>query len=520
MNGTVAIYTRTSLEDYDKSHQLLDQSCSIVNQKLLIHSFINENTELSAMQQIEYADDGFTGTNFDRPSFQEMLEAARQGQIQCIVVKDLSRLGRSYLEVGDYLERIFPSIGIRFISVTDGYDSRAFKGATGGLDIAFRNFIYDSYSRDLSAKVKSAMQVRMEKGKFVNHPPYGYLKSSTDKHQLLPDPETAPIVQEIFQMALEGKKTSETAKELNRRRVPTPLQYKQHKIKADCQDRALMWSHSMVLNILKNYKYTGAMVNHTRESRTLRDRTQRRTSAGEWIITEGAHEALVTKEEFETVQKCLYQPAKGKRQPQGAKDNVFFCGCCGRKLRKTHGRDTYFSCNTPMYQENAACAGIRWSKTALESALLPVYRTQLRLLGEQATAVNHQAPLPDLHTLIEKLAQLEASIQHCDSLKMQLFEEFHDGKLDRNAFLAKKQAVAQRQSLLRTEYAQCQEQHIQQVREVGQQQREQAHPVAPLSESVQPEETELEKMYAAIERVIVFDNQHIEVRWKLPLCFT
>jgi len=370
----IAVYLRTSLEDYGKAHRLLDQSFSVVNQRALIRAFLAEHEEFRDVEVVEYIDDGYTGTNTNRPRFQDLLQDVKDGKVGVIVVKDLSRLGRSYLEVGDYLERVFPLAGVRVITITDGYDSNQFVGTTGGMDVTFRNFIYDSYSKDLSTKVLSAMRVRMEKGKLVNHTPYGYMKSPEDKHVMIPDPDTAPVVKEIFHMILEGSTTAQVATSLNDRKIPTPLQYKQHKIKPACQDRELLWTHITVVNILHNYKYTGAMVNHTRESRHLRDNNQRRTLPEEWIITENTHQPLVSKEDFTRANAMLRHPQKTERATGKGGDCVFYCGYCGRKLQKTYGTDVYFSCTTPSYQTDAVCKGLRWSKSELEEALAPMYR--------------------------------------------------------------------------------------------------------------------------------------------------
>ena len=336
---------------------------------------------------------------------------------------------------------------------------------------------------------------------------------------MIPDPETAPIVQEIFQMILAGKKTSEVARELNRRKILTPLQYKRHKIKPSCQGKELMWTHYMVLNILQNYKYTGAMVNHTRENRMLRDRNQRRTSAEEWVITEGAHEALVSKEDYEAAQMHLRHPAKYERASKSAKDNVYFCGCCGRKLHKTYGNDTYFSCGAPMYREGAACTGVRWSKTSLETALLPVYRTQLKLLGEQTIEMEEQSKRPDLRSFVKKMAQLEKSIHYCDQQKVQLFEDLHDGKIDREAFKVQKQMLVQQQEEFRREYEVCEIQYFKEKQNAEQRQQEQDRLLKYLSGDGLPDDAAIDKMYSAIERVLVFDNEHIEVRWKFEDLF-
>ena len=210
--NTLAVYLRTSLEDYEKAHRLIDQSCSILNQRKVIRDYIAEHADMQALRPIEYIDDGFTGTNTDRPRFRDMVCDVEAGLVGCVIVKDLSRFGRSYLDVGDYLERVFPACGVRLVAVTDHYDSAKLVGTTGGLDVAFRNFIYESYSKDLSVKVRSAMRTRMERGKFVNHTPYGYAKDLRDKHLMVPDPQTAPVVREIFRMILCGKSTTDTAK--------------------------------------------------------------------------------------------------------------------------------------------------------------------------------------------------------------------------------------------------------------------------------------------------------------------
>ena len=381
MTDTPAAYLRTSLEDFNRAHGLADQSQSISNQRKVILEYVQHNPEFSEVQIREFIDDGLTGTNTDRPQFQAMIEAARRGEVKCIIVKDLSRFGRNYLDVGDYLEHIFPFLGVRVIAVNDGYDSKQYEGKTGGMDIAFRNFMYENYSRDLSIKVRSAMHSRMKKGRFVNHVPYGYQKAPGDKHLMVPDPNTAPIVREIFQSIIRGKSTSQIAKELNTRGVLTPLAYKQHRLKPACQNRELMWSHITVLNILKNDKYTGVMTNHTRERRYMRDKNQRRVPREEWIITENTHEALVTKEEFDAAHAMIREVKRPERKSPPACDTVFYCGHCGRKLRKSHGLDTYFACDTQLYQENATCSNIRWSKTDLEAVMLPVYKAQLYLLG-------------------------------------------------------------------------------------------------------------------------------------------
>ena len=499
MAERLAAYYRTSLEDFNRAHGLANQSQSIENQRKVIMEYLRGSGELSTYSVLEFIDDGLTGTNTDRPQFQAMIEAARQGEVTCIVVKDLSRFGRNYLDVGDYLEHIFPFLGVRVI--------------------AFRNFMYENYSRDLSIKVRSAMQARMKEGRFVNHVPYGYHKHPSDKHQMVPDKETAPIVREIFLSIIAGKSTTQIAKELNSRGVLTPLEYKQHRLKPSCRERDLMWSHVTVLNILRNIKYTGVMTNHTRESRYMRDRNQRRVPQEEWIVTEGTHEAIVTKAEYEAAQAQIRTVKNYGRKPPDGSDSVFFCGHCGRKLRKSFGLDTYFACDTQLYQEQAACAGIRWSKTDLEAVLLPIYRTQLVLMGEQARnlqAAFQQQPKINWDNRLEKIDQ---EIARQNARKIQYYEEYRSGEMSRDLFSQRKTALADRISELQTERAKIEAERQREQEEQSERRAVQGEAEKYLSAFTVSGEAFKASMYDAIDRVTVFSNHHIEVRWKFEDLF-
>mgnify|MGYP002908626843 CR=1 FL=1 len=309
-----ALYCRLSRDD-----NLEGDSNSIQNQKLILQKYADEN----GFQNTRfYVDDGYSGTNFDRPDFAKMIECAKHGEISCIVVKDLSRFGRDYLEVGDYLEHIFPFLGIRFKSINDHYDSAKHEGKTIGMDIAFKNLIYDYYSKDLSKKVKSAMGMKQEKAKFVNTVPYGYKADPADKHHLIIDVETAPIVRRIFMEVIGGKSCTQIAKELNTEGIPTPAQYKAVSRKAS--SKKPQWTHRGLLTMIESVKYTGTMVNHTRESRFIRDKSQRRVPKEEWYIRENAHEAIVTKDEYEQAQEAIQRRRKFVRSSHDQSDRVYF----------------------------------------------------------------------------------------------------------------------------------------------------------------------------------------------------
>jgi len=194
MGNYLALYLRLSLEDMDvHGDSPKDESNSIQSQRAMLRNYVNAIPALADRPILEFVDDGYTGTNFDRPEFQKMMDRIRTGDVTCIVVKDLSRFGRNYLEVGDYLEHLFPFLGVRFIAINNHYDSQDYVGSTGGMDVAFRNLIYQRYSQDLSEKVKAAKHMKMAQGKHICGCPYGYKKKPGIKDQMFIDPEAGVV---------------------------------------------------------------------------------------------------------------------------------------------------------------------------------------------------------------------------------------------------------------------------------------------------------------------------------------
>lgn len=225
---SLGIYIRLSQADFDLAKKEgKTESESISHQRDLIQRYIQSNPEFAGMPQQEFFDDGFSGTNFDRPSFERMLDKIRIGEINCVIVKDFSRFGRNYIELGDYLERIFPFLGVRFISINDQYDSNDYKGTTGGLDVVMKNILYDYYSKDLSVKVSTAKRAKMKRGEYIGlvHVPFGLRKHPSIKNKLELDPEAAGIVRHVFELAINGMKTAEIAAQLNEEEVVTPGAY-------------------------------------------------------------------------------------------------------------------------------------------------------------------------------------------------------------------------------------------------------------------------------------------------------
>jgi len=262
-SNLVAIYLRLSEEDYDVTNGrdglLKEESDRIANQRKLIDNYLKKRNEFSRCQFKEYRDDGFPGTNFERPDFQKMLRDAESGKIDTIVFKDYSRLGRNFLGVGRYLEEILPELELRVISINDGYDSNNILETSEGISIPMRNLINDYYVKDLSKKVKSAIKSRQTRGQFISaYSIFGYKKASLDKHQLIIDEETAPIIKKIFQYALDGLNGTCIAKKLYELEILTPAWYSGQSKKRTYEiDQKSIWTSAKVMKILRDQRYTG-----------------------------------------------------------------------------------------------------------------------------------------------------------------------------------------------------------------------------------------------------------------------
>lgn len=259
----VVMYLRISNEDADMRETGKTESNSIAHQRWMLTDFIRNHPDLRDAELDELCDDGWSGKNFERPGMIELLEQVKRGKVQCIVVKDFSRFGRDYLTVGNYISRVFPFMGVRFISVNDNFDSTR-PGDIDSLDTSFKTLIYDLYSRELSQKVKAARKQRAEQGLFLSpFAPYGYVKDEKDKNRLVIDEPAAEVVRRIFQMTLDGCKSSQIAAALNREGIMTPMRYK-HNMGIDrkwpciCEDN--FWTDGSIGKILRDERYIGTVI--------------------------------------------------------------------------------------------------------------------------------------------------------------------------------------------------------------------------------------------------------------------
>lgn len=310
----LALYLRLSKEDGD----LVDESNSITNQRFILHNYIENKPEFEGLEVREYTDDGYTGKNFERPGMMRLLEAVKSGKIYGIIVKDLSRFGRNHIEVGDYIEKIFPLLDIRFISVNNQFDSAEYVGTTPDMDVTFENLMYDYFSEENSVKIKNDLRQKRRRGKFVAaHAPFGYMKSPQDHNQLVVDEETAQIVRLVFEKYIESGATADVARYLNSNDIPTPKEYMIQKgvIKRPAYEKEKkFWTSPIIRKILCNPIYIGNIQFHKFEVLEVGSKRYKCIPKSEWETCEGTHEGLVTKELFETANRMLSERGKTKKK--------------------------------------------------------------------------------------------------------------------------------------------------------------------------------------------------------------
>jgi len=299
---TIALYLRISNED---------TTGSITNQRALLREFVKKTPDLANCKTIEIIDDGHTGTNFARPGAQQLIEMAKAGLVQCIIVKDLSRFGRNYIEVGDFLEQKFPAWSVRFISIGDNYDSAR---QSNPLDSAFRNLIYQIYSQDLSVKCRTGKDSATKRGKIITtYPTFGYSKDENDRHKFVLDPIDAPIVKRVFDLAEQGNSIPAIAKILNADGTPTKQKSKHRKgftKNWGISNSNNHWTNAAVRSILQNECYTGKWIYGKTRTTRVGARTIKKVPRCEWLIVPNALPAIVTEEQFAAVQAKIKTTAK------------------------------------------------------------------------------------------------------------------------------------------------------------------------------------------------------------------
>lgn len=439
-NLTLAFYIRLSSEDEDLHKSGKAESNSVSNQRKLLLDFFNTYPGLKEYKLIEFCDDGFSGTNFERPRFMEMMQLVRSRKIHAIMVKDLSRFGRDYLEVGAYLELILPLFGTRFISVNDGFDSNDYIGTTGGVELALRNLINSLYSKDLSLKIKSANRTRNRRGEYWGGAAfYGYKLDPLDKHKLQIDENVSDIVVRIFTECIAGSSASQIAKRLNDDGVMSPAKYKHTRgalYNGRIVDKSSIWTATTVIRILKDERYTGKMISHKRESAGVNTKKMQALPPEEWIVVPGTHEAIISQEMFDEAKLAKTSRIKtvNKNTAGNRANNLFVCGHCGRKLQKSYGTQTHLFCLKAGVSSKSPCASIHESIDELQEYVLKVVNMMARVLVDRIAEikVNIDQEIPEVE---RKIAEAHRLLRKLQVGKLDLYEDYHQGKITRDKFI-------------------------------------------------------------------------------------
>lgn len=353
LNGidfNVGVYIRLSQEDKDKKYE--SNSESVINQKELLRGYV-KNNNFNLVK--EYVDDGYSGTDFERPGFQSLLEDINNKKINCVIVKDLSRLGRDHVMTGYYIETFFPENNIRFISILESYDS--FKNQASNDSSTFIIACNDYYSKQNSIKIRNVLNDKRKNGKFIGSlPSFGYMRDPEDKGHLIPNPDTAPIVKNIFKWRADGVGPTEIATRLNNDNVPTPSGYKKTNFSSRLIDRDT-WNISTVKKILTNRIYTGDMVQHTQTKVNYKSKKKINLDQSLWVIVENTHEPLVDKTTFEYVQTLRKRYTRNVPIKTGREKRILegklFCKECGNRLSVYYRKKLdYWSINCNRYSRD------------------------------------------------------------------------------------------------------------------------------------------------------------------------
>lgn len=452
-----AVYVRLSREDN------LSDSDSIENQIALIDGYLADRPYLHRVEV--FSDNGFTGTDFLRPQWQRLMEKVKGGEINCIVVKDLSRLGRNYIETGEFLEKICPFFGVRFIAINDGFDTETAHG-DGQLSVSLSNIINDYYAKDISRKVCSSLRSKMENGDYIGKwEKYGYLKSPENKNRLIVNPETAPIVQMIYKWRSEGMSYMGINKKLNEMGIPSPSQYKANRgirTNSNQKSRKILWNRHIVNDILKDITYLGHLAQRKNSQCLYAGIPITHQDASDWIVVHNTHEAIISEVLFEKVQAVNQAAAAAQKANHGKYDYLpkakniygkrFICADCGSVMKlicsySTKKDKVYFTYKCPVYAEHGVkgCNKKRIAKSALDKAVLEAIQSQMQLFIDTQDSLKRliaaKKQKKELPNYASELQSLKVKMEHKKSLFSGMYRDLKEGLLSQEDYVQTREAL-------------------------------------------------------------------------------
>ena len=494
---TVAIYLRLSVDD------ARSESISIESQRLLLTEYA-ENMPVKNIKVVEYTDNGYTGTNFERPAVQRLLSDIKLNKINCVLVKDFSRFGRNSIEVGYFTQQVFPLFNVRFISVSDCFDSDEHKGDTGGMNIAFKYLINEYYSRDISVKIKTAKQIRMRAGEYsTGKYPYGYKLDENKK--LIIDEDVADNIRTIFRLYTEGIPKTKIAKLLSDKGIPTPAQYKaQNGLNSYDISKCKYWKSGMITNILSNEIYMGMYVMCKRQVTDVGSKLRVRKSEDEWIKIPNHHPSIVSEEMFQKANegKSAYKQTKQHTLVYPLRKKVV-CGCCRHSMEYTKGKNPRFKCKYTIYDNNEPCYKSNVTEEALHKQIFDMILHHKKVLEQQEDG--------GIASCMEQLTEIYEKIAMCQQQKQSLYEKLVSEEISADEFKALK------------DRCNAEIQQLEQQKRIGLKSAEtaKAHSASKarmkdILKDLQKETTLTQKLSdALVEKVYVYPDKSIKVDWKI-----
>ncbi|MDE7179192.1 MAG: recombinase family protein [Lachnospiraceae bacterium] len=478
----LALYLRLSKEDGD----MVDESNSITNQRYILRRFVEQRPEFSGYDIKEYVDDGFSGKNFERPGIQDLLEDVKSGRVYGIIVKDFSRFGRNHIEVGNYIEKIFPLLDIRFIAVNNSFDSKDYIGTTPDMDVAFENLMYDYFSEENSVKIKNDLMGRRMRGNYLaTFAAFGYKKSSSDHNRIIIDEEAAAIVHMVFEKYAEYGVKAEVARYLNNQGIPTPQVYamkKGYDYQWKYRGEKKLWNGSIIGRILRNELYIGNTVFHKKETVEVGSRKTKCLPKDEWKVCEGTHEPIISKELFELVNskdfgkqgtpkliekedgalldKTVY--CEGEKRRRGSKDSpikgLVKCGGCRHNMQRRSRLNVSYYCRYYYEVKQEECCPENIKEAELLDVVLSAIRHQAMLAGEADKLQElYRGQLRDrIKTNQEKKKQLQEKIQELTDKNFSLYESYTKGEIKVDKFMQQKESNNKLIETYKTELQTCQ----------------------------------------------------------------
>lgn len=431
------LYLRLSKEDGDDI-----ESESITNQRSIMEIFLRN--EKNAKKFKFYIDDGYTGTDFERPEFMKLINDIESGKINCIIVKDLSRLGRNYIGVGKIIENIIKKYNVRFISINDNIDSYKNPKSMDGLELAFKNLMNEGYAKDISNKMRTSLKSSKRRGNFIGkYAPYGYIKDKEDCHKFIVDSEAANVVKKIFSMILEGHTRQQVVEYLNLNHILTPSRYFKEILHYDINNVSEKWNLAMVDCILRNRTYTGDLVQSKRERISHKNHSFVRTPEEDWIITDEHHKKITQKRIFNQVNDILY--SRNSRVNKSGNYYPFTgyikCADCGssmhRKEKKKHnGKIAYYYCGR--YLTKKECSKHYILEKDLIDIILTILNKQIEIMCDVSNKIemliNESSIEYDEELKKIKLVEINKEIKKYEILLEEVRKDYSDDLISKKDF--------------------------------------------------------------------------------------